>query len=108
MKAISVLTADTTASIIANGGSGNWSAKLETVNQYQYLVCLRHGDKPSSPSDAKHNAPFLVGRISRVMKTEELDKRGDPRLFIEIESYALLHGSEPADRKGTNPVWFAD
>jgi len=104
---LSVFTADPVAKILAEGGTGNWSADLGRVSEYEYIALLRHAEKPNSPRDAAHNAVFLVAKIATVLESDEPDGRGKARLFIAFSEYAIVEGTRPTPRKGTNPIWFA-
>jgi len=108
INVVTVLTADSAETIIQQGGTGDWAADPAKVSKFPYVVCLRHGQKPNSPADAVHNAAFLVGKISGVEMTNKTDKLGRRRILIRFSEYAKVNGARASDRRGTNPVWFAD
>jgi hypothetical protein len=105
--AIALLTREPLPEILAAGGTGNWVTSAERVRGYPFVVLVRNGRHPSSPSDAPHRTAFLVGRISGTRVGSTTAASGYPRNFIEISEYALI--TLPDAWSGSqNPVWFTD
>lgn len=105
--AIALFTRESVEEILAAGGSGNWVTSAERVRNYPYVVLVRNGRHPSSPSDTEHGTAFLVGRVSGVRNATNTAANGYPRLFIEIERYAPVRKSN-AWSKSQNPVWYTE
>jgi hypothetical protein len=108
--AVALLTSEPVAKIVAEGGSGNWAANLERIRKNRFVVLIRNGNDPKSPTgptDAKHGEAFLVGRISGAQLSPLTSANGRPRIFVEISEFATI--SVPgAWGKSQNPVWFTD
>jgi hypothetical protein len=105
--AIALLTREPVPEILAAGGTGNWVTSADRVRGYPFVVLVRNGRYPSSPSDVPHGTAFLVGRISGTRTTSTTAASGYPRVFIEIGEYAPIAVSD-AWSKSQNPVWFTD
>jgi hypothetical protein len=106
-QAIRVLTEIPADQIIRDGGTGNWSAALQKAAMYPYVVCVRHGNRPASPNDVPHKTAFLIGRISGTHETEEIDGKGNPRLFLAFDRYAEINVPEFWG-DSQNPVGYVD
>jgi hypothetical protein len=105
--AIALLTREPVSEILAGRGTGNWVTSADRVKGYPFVVLVRNGRHPSSPSDAKHGTAFLVGRISGTRAAPTTAVSGYPRIFIEISEYALV--TVPGVwSKSQNPVWYTD
>jgi len=105
--AIALLTRESVAEILENGGTGNWVTSAARVREYPYVVLVRNRRHPSSPSDVEHGATFLVGRLSGAREATKTATNRYPRVFIEMSEYALV--TKPhAWSKSQNPVWFID
>jgi hypothetical protein len=105
--AIALLTRESLAEILVAGATGAWVTAANRVQQYPYVVLIRSGRHPSSPSDIEHGTAFLVGRISGARETAKSAVNGYPRIFIQIEEYALITVPN-AWSKSQNPVWYTD
>jgi len=105
--AIALLTRESVPEVLAAGGTGNWVTSADRARGFPYVVLVRNGRHPASPSDTEHGAAFLVGRISGARISAATAVSGYPRIFIEISEYAPV--SVPnAWSKSQNPVWYTD
>ena len=106
---IAVLTREPLAQVQSEGGSGNWAANADRIRKYPFLVLVRNGKHPLSPTDVKHGTAFLVGRISgtHVAPASAQTVKGYPRQFIEISEFASISVPDVWS-KSQNPVWFTD
>ena len=102
--AIALFTRESVPEILAAGGTGNWATNADRACEYPFVVLVRNGRHPSSPSDTAHRTAFLVGRVSGTRKTAEAAANGYPRIFIDISEYALIKVPD-AWSKSQNPVW---
>jgi hypothetical protein len=105
--AIALLTRESVPEVLAGGGTGNWVTNADRARDFPYVVLVRNGRHPASPSDTEHGTAFLVGRISGVRTSAATAASGYPRIFIEISEYTPV--SVPnAWSKSQNPVWYTD
>jgi hypothetical protein len=106
--AITVLTRESVAEVLAANGSGNWATRADRARKYRYVVLIRNAGDPASPSDKAHGTAFLVGRVSGVRETGDIAGNGKPRIFIEISEFAEVDVPNARAIKSTNPVWYSD
>jgi hypothetical protein len=105
--AIAVLTRESVPEVLEAGGTGNWVTNMDRARGFPYVVLVRNGRHPASPSDTDHGTAFLVGRVSGARTSAETAASGYPRIFIEISQYALIAVPD-AWSKSQNPVWYTD
>jgi len=105
--AIALFTRESVDEIQKNRGTGNWVVSAERVRQYSFVVLVRNGHHPSSPTDVEHGTAFLVGRISATREVTATAANKYPRIFIAIAEYALVDVADSWS-KSQNPVWFTN
>lgn len=105
--AIALFTRESIPEILHAGGTGNWVTSADRAQEYPFVILVRNGRHPSSPSDTVHGTAFLLGRISGTRKAAEAAASGYPRIFIEISEYALIEVPN-AWSNSQNPVWYVD
>lgn len=101
-NAVTVFTAKSLASILAEGGSGDWKLDAARAKKCEWLVCTQNAHNPEDYADGteSHGSAFLVGKISRITPAPT-----PGRWTIEFSEYA--HISEPDVWTGDrNPVRY--
>lgn len=104
-NAVTVFTARGPAVILREGGTQAWVLDPKRVRLCEFAVCTQNrGFKDDwGQATEPHQAAFMVGRISEVVPTPELDSQG--RWLIRFSEYAEIHipNAWPGSR---NPVWY--
>jgi hypothetical protein len=72
--------------IQSEGGSGHWIARINRVEEAEYVVCVRNRRETWAAKDCEHGTAFLVGRIAGTLPSEH-----DNRIVIAISEYAEIH-----------------
>lgn len=106
-NAVVVLSSQTKNSILERCASGNWGVSSERILQNRYLVVARNQTSDVESEDVEHGSAFLIGRISKVLETDETTKDGSPRYAIAFDAYAEVNIPNVWG-KSRNPVWFTD
>lgn len=102
-----VSTVETTDSILAQGGIGNWVLKPDKASKCKYVVCCRKEDWRNRKEGIPARSAFLIGVISELKSIPGSENlRGQSRFFIGISSYALV-GVKNVWKEGRNPVTYA-
>jgi hypothetical protein len=99
---VQVLTNRSTSDILARGGTGDWRANRDRLEQCRYVMMFRNG----RPGQKDHRKPFLIAEVKGVERAED----EDDRWVITFSRYATLQGGEtgPWEEWGNhrNPVYY--
>lgn len=105
-----VFTAKSVQQILDLGGTQSWVLNERSMRDVQYVVCTRNSD-PAYDEECgvrteRHNAAFLVGKVSGLSKIDH--RNGRDRYRVNIAEYALV--DVPGFRHGSvrNPVTYSD
>src|SRR5579884_1287072 len=107
---IVVFTARSPERIIREGGSQAWVLNPVRAKQARWLVCTQNRHHPNlefSDATEPHGSAFLVGKISKVVKSEDVDPadRNQNRWLIAISEFARI--ARPGTWDGSrNPVRY--
>ena len=71
--------------IQSEGGSGHWIAKVNRIEDAEYVVCVRNRRETWAAKDCEHGTAFLVGRISGTLPSPH-----ENRIVIAISEYAEI------------------
>lgn len=97
-----VLTSKSLETMIAEGGSGNWKAKRESVYRSRYIIAVRNRHSNWSEGNEEHGAAFLIGRIDGVKKSP----KDEDRLVVTFGQYAILDKPNVWPEGHRNPVAY--
>ena len=99
--AIAVFTHENLATVLQQGGSQGWHVNLSRAREREFLVCAqnRRHEEFSEPG-AKHQAIFLVGRISGITRSS----KRPGYWFIGISEFAELQIPDAWNQR--NPIQY--
>ncbi len=103
---IIVFTARSPQRIIREGGSQAWILNPIRAKQCKWVVCTQnrhHPDHTFSDATEPHGLGFLLGKISDVRPSPEVER--DDRWLIAISEYAHINIPDLWDH-GRNPVRY--
>lgn len=103
---ILVFTARSPNRIVREGGSQSWVLNVGRAKGCAYLVCTQNQHNPDhdfEDATEPHGAGFLVGKISKIRRSEE--KGCEDRWHICISEYARIDRPGLWDG-GRNPVRY--
>lgn len=105
---VAVFTARSPQRILKEGGSQAWALDPARVRVLPYLVCVQNQNNPNrdfSDASEPHGSPFLVGRISDVIPSEE--DYSPTRWKICISEFSVYQSVTNAWQGWRNPVKYS-
>jgi len=102
-----VSTIETTESILAQGGIGDWVLSPDKASRCKYVVCCRKEDWRNRIEGIPARNAFLIGFISELKSVPGSENsRRQSRFFIGISSYSRVNVKD-VWKEGRNPVTYA-
>lgn len=90
-----VFTGRSTGTLLAEGGSGCWTASAKRVDATDYVLCTWNSRSIIGEDEGvPHGTAFLVGRISGVARCDREPIPGRARLdgvVARFDRYAAIH-----------------
>lgn len=96
-----VLTAKSTETMLATGGTQSWVLDRTRAKQCKYAVLCQNAHSDWGDGKEPHGKAFMVGRVDDVVPSTDTEGRW----LVTFSEYALI--DKPGTWGGRNPVRYA-
>jgi hypothetical protein len=96
-----VFTGESLEQLLANGKTGNWKAKRESLEKRRFVIATHNRRAEWGDRKGDHGAAFLVGRIVNIEESPEPWRKA-----IVFDQYALVDIPAAWPTGNRNPVAY--